>query len=46
VKRTTPLAGEGRVVELKLFYDARRRVQERLKSANDELERARQIPNG
>jgi hypothetical protein len=45
-KRTAPLAGESRVVDAKLFNDARRRVQERLKSANDELERARQIPNG
>jgi hypothetical protein len=46
VKATTPLAGENRVVALKLFYDARRQVQERMKTANDELERARQIPNG
>jgi len=46
VKATTPLAGESRVVDLKLFYDARRRVQERLKSADEELQRSRQIPIG
>jgi hypothetical protein len=45
-KRTAALAGESRVVEAKLLNDARRQVQERLKSANDELERARQIPIG
>jgi hypothetical protein len=46
VKTTTPLAGENRVVDLRLFYDARQRVQARLKSANEQLERARQIPIG
>jgi hypothetical protein len=46
VKTATPLAGEQRVVELKLFYDGRRQVQERLKRANEELERARLIPIG
>jgi len=46
VKTATPLAGEARVVDLKLFYDARRRVQDRMKSSGEELERARQIPTG
>jgi hypothetical protein len=46
VRRTTPLAGEGRVVDLKLFFDARQQVQAQLRSADEELERARQIPAG